>query len=55
MTQTDGHGTLKAIAEGEVLDPERHSQRVDVKAVTLHRFRLDRTEHGWEATVILDI
>jgi SHS2 domain-containing protein len=29
--------------------------RVDVKAVTLHRFSLTKTDHGWEAMVILDI
>jgi SHS2 domain-containing protein len=28
---------------------------VDVKAVTLHRFRVEQTPSGWEATVILDI
>jgi len=46
---------LRAVARGERLDPERHRQRVDVKAVTLHRFRLEPTEQGWHAFVILDI
>jgi SHS2 domain-containing protein len=46
---------LEAAALGEELDPERHHPRVDVKAVTLHRFRLDQTDRGWEAFVILDI
>ena len=46
---------LEAIAHGETLDPERHHPRVDVKAVTLHRFRLEKTERGWRASVILDI
>ena len=46
---------LKAIALGEKLDSDRHRQRVDVKAVTLHRFLLEKTAGGWEATVILDI
>ena len=40
---------------GEKLDPARHSQRDDVKAVTLHRFNLEKTAAGWSATVILDI
>jgi SHS2 domain-containing protein len=44
-----------ATARGERLDPERHHPRVDVKAVTLHRFRLEKTDRGWEAFVILDI
>jgi SHS2 domain-containing protein len=46
---------LRATARGERLDPERHHPRVDVKAVTLHRFRLGKTDRGWEAFVILDI
>ena len=47
--------TLQATAVGERIDPQRHHMRVDVKAVTLHRFALTQTESGWEATVILDI
>jgi SHS2 domain-containing protein len=47
--------TLHAAAVGEPIDADRHHMRVDVKAVTLHRFSLTQTEHGWEATVILDI
>ena len=47
--------TLHATAVGEPIDPDRHRMRVDVKAVTLHRFSLTQTERGWEATVILDI
>ncbi len=46
---------LQAEAAGEKLDPDRHHPRVDVKAVTLHQFRLARTDAGWEAFVILDI
>ena len=46
---------LEATALGEKLDPDRHHPRVDVKAVTLHRFRLTHTDRGWEAFVILDI
>jgi SHS2 domain-containing protein len=46
---------LEASAVGEILDPARHHPRVDVKAVTLHRFRLAKTDLGWEAFVILDI
>jgi SHS2 domain-containing protein len=46
---------LEAVALGEKLDPERHHQRVDAKAVTLHRFQLEKREEGWKAVVILDI
>jgi SHS2 domain-containing protein len=47
--------SLKAIARGELLIPERHHPRVDVKAVTLHEFRLEMTDQGWRAFIILDI
>ena len=46
---------VKAIAAGELLDPERHHQRADVKAVTLHDFSVERTNDGWKARVLLDI
>jgi SHS2 domain-containing protein len=49
------HHVLKGAALGEKLDPGRHHQRADVKAVTLHRFQLEKTERGWEVLVILDI
>ena len=51
----DGNYYLTALAQGETLDPERHHQRVDVKAVTLHRFALEKIVDGWTALVILDI
>ena len=46
---------LLGIAVGEPLDAERHHQRADVKAVTLHDFSVERTEDGWKARVLLDI
>jgi len=47
--------TLEADASGELLNPEKHDLVVDVKAVTLHRFKVEKTPRGWKATVILDI
>ncbi|HXI09592.1 MAG TPA: archease [Thermodesulfobacteriota bacterium] len=47
--------TVKATLKGEELDRKRHPLKADVKAVTLHRFGLARTERGWKATVVLDI
>ena len=46
---------VKAITAGELLDAERHHQRADVKAVTLHDFSVERTNDGWKARVLLDI
>jgi SHS2 domain-containing protein len=53
--EENGRYSLDAVASGEKLDPDRHHPRVDVKAVTLHRFRLEKSEQGWKASVILDI
>jgi SHS2 domain-containing protein len=53
--QADGKWTLRAAAEGERLDPQRHRQIVDVKAVTFHGFRLEEQNGKWQAHVLLDI
>ncbi|MGQ9873049.1 archease [Leptodesmis sp.] len=55
IQETASGYTLTAQTQGERLDPDRHHQRVDVKAVTLHRFQLEKTENSWTAQVILDI
>jgi SHS2 domain-containing protein len=52
--QTDGF-LLHAWAYGEELDPGIHDLIVDVKAVTLHHYRVEETSQGWKAQVILDI
>ncbi len=46
---------LEAETYGERIDPEKHDLQVDVKAVTLHRFKVEQTARGWEALVILDV
>lgn len=46
---------IRAIGKGEYLDPQRHHQAVDVKAVTLHEFQLKQTNGEWYAHAILDI
>ena len=55
IREKDEKYLLKGIAVGEEIDPDRHRLRVDVKAVTLHRFSLEETDRGWQAMVILDI
>ena len=47
--------TLRADAAGEMLDPGRHDLGVDVKAVTMHRYKVEQNDRGWQAMVILDI
>jgi SHS2 domain-containing protein len=55
VDKKDGLYELHAEAVGETLDSDRHIQRADVKAVTLHQFRLTEIDQGWAAMVILDI
>jgi SHS2 domain-containing protein len=51
----EGRFTLSTEAYGEEINALKHALNVDVKAVTLHRFQVEQTSKGWEATVILDI
>ena len=55
IEERQGQFLLTAEAYGEEIDPEKHDLIVDVKAVTLHRFRVEQTAGRWEAFVILDI
>jgi SHS2 domain-containing protein len=55
INEKEGRYFLKATARGEPLDAERHYQRADVKAVTLHDFALKRENGNWKARVLLDI
>jgi len=55
VAESEQNYVVKTIGEGEPLDAERHHQRADVKAVTLHDFSVEQTESGWKARVLLDI
>lgn len=47
--------SLDAICKGEKLDQKRHNLLVDVKAVSWHKFKVEKTEDGWKAIVIIDV
>jgi SHS2 domain-containing protein len=55
IRRRDSAFVLEAEARGETLDPLRHRLQADVKAVTLHLLRVERTARGWEAFVVLDV
>ncbi len=55
LVDEGGGWRLRAALEGEEADPTRHCLRSDIKAVTLHQFRLERAEGGWRCHVILDV
>ena len=46
---------LKATARGEEYDPARHVLAHEVKAITYHELKVEQTESGWLAEVIVDI
>ncbi|HAM42082.1 MAG TPA: archease [Candidatus Omnitrophica bacterium] len=56
--RVERHGrclVLDAVVSGEPVNPKRHALKVDVKAVTFHRLRVEHTPRGWEAMVVLDV
>jgi len=55
VTQRDGRWIVEAVLEGEAIDPARHQTAGDVKAVTMHRLKVERTPRGWQATAVLDV
>jgi SHS2 domain-containing protein len=46
---------LTASARGESYDPERHVLAHEVKAITYHELKVERTADAWLAEVIVDI
>ena len=46
---------ISATVFGEGFDAERHGLKVEVKTPTYHEYRIEKTEDGFRATVILDV
>ena len=46
---------LRASAAGERVDRVRHQLEHEIKAITYHGLRVEKTKHGWVAEVIVDI
>ena len=46
---------LEATLYGEEINHDKHELCADVKAVTLHKFKLFKEGNEWKATLILDI
>jgi len=51
MTDT----SLKAIALGEKINPGKHNLKREIKAVTYHHLKIEKTRKGWQVQVIFDI
>jgi SHS2 domain-containing protein len=50
-----GDDGLHAVARGETYDPSRHEPAHEVKAITYHDLKVEKTPDGWLAEVIVDI
>lgn len=46
---------LFAKLTGDTIDIDKHDLKNDVKAVTMHQFKVEKTDKGWKAFVILDV
>ena len=55
IEEVNGIFQLEAQVSGEAIDVDRHHGLVDVKAVTLHCFRVVCEEDCWKAVVVLDV
>lgn len=54
-TRAAGRRQLRAVAEGEPLDPARHHPAVEVKGATLTALRVAREGDGWLAQTVVDV
>ena len=50
-----GSAGLRGAARAEPLDPSRHRLLHEVKAITYHGLRVEPTDQGWLAEIIVDI
>lgn len=50
-----GSRHLVAEVRGEAFDPERHSIKTEIKAVTYHQVEVEKNKGGWKARVIFDV
>lgn len=46
---------LKAILEGDTINPQKQQLENDIKAVTMHMFEVKKEKNQWKATVVVDI
>ena len=46
---------LKAILEGDTINPQKQQLENDIKAVTMHMFEVKKEKNRYKATVVVDI
>ncbi len=55
VVEEPSKGTVKGIAKGEKIDPDRHLIHGEVKGATYHMLEIKESGGKWEARVILDV
>ncbi len=55
IEDNSGQWHLSCQLQGELIDRDRHDLRIDIKAVTLHQFKLECVDNVWKAFLILDL
>ncbi len=55
IEQKDSSWRLRGKAYGEEISADKHQLLVDVKAVSLHNFKIEKKAQGWRAAVIIDV
>ncbi len=55
IEQKNGAWHLRGKAYGEKLSPDKHELLADVKAVSLHNFKVEKKARRWRAMVIIDV
>jgi len=55
VEEKEGKYFLTCQAYGEKINPDKHEQKVDIKAITMHMFEVKKTKEGWYAKVLVDV
>lgn len=55
IKESNGKYSLVCQAQGEKIDFSRHEPKVDVKAITMHEYKVEKVKDGWKAQVLIDI
>jgi len=46
---------LEADLSGEEINRKKHDLRNDIKAITLHMFKVEKTKEGYKAVIVVDV
>ncbi len=55
ISNLDNTYHFNSLLYGEIINYQKHNLKVDVKAVTMHNLRIEKTQTGWEAVFVLDL